>query len=85
MVGLMILKIFFTNPFSLYLQGVTCYPPEIQIKIIDLQHHTPLKSKYKKLISTGSDPNYIEFWNFAPTSSFPNLHDLAVGYCCKFG
>lgn len=45
-------------------QDLNCYPPEIQIEIIDKQHQTTLNSKYKKLISVTSDLNYV------PTSNF---------------
>ena len=63
----------FINPFSISLQDLNCYPPEIQIEIIDLQHHSILKNKYKELISDASDLNYIEFWKFVSASSFPQF------------
>uniref|UniRef100_A0A6P7GDQ8 General transcription factor II-I repeat domain-containing protein 2B-like n=1 Tax=Diabrotica virgifera virgifera TaxID=50390 RepID=A0A6P7GDQ8_DIAVI len=75
----------FINPFSISLQDINCYSAEIQIEIIDLQNHTILKTKYREIISTVTDPNYIEFWKFVPANNFPNLHELALRYCCRFG
>lgn len=46
----------FTNAVSIVLKKVNFYPAEIRFKIFDLQHHFILKSKYKELISTASDP-----------------------------
>ncbi|GFV48786.1 hypothetical protein TNCV_3705171 [Trichonephila clavipes] len=34
---------------------VNCFPPEVQLKFIDLQHHIKLKSKYNNFVSTASD------------------------------
>lgn len=61
-IGLMIFKMIKENVdrFSISLQEVNFFPSEIQIKIIYLQHHALLKSKYKEFNSTAGDSNYIE-------------------------
>lgn len=75
----------FTNPFLISVDDLNYYSPEIQTEIIDLQHHTALTNKYKEIISTATNQEYIEFWKFVPKSDFPNLHDLTLRYCCRFG
>lgn len=76
----------FVNPFSISFQEIKEYSAEIQTEIIDLQNHSVLKGKYKEIILTAaSNQDYIEFWKFVPAADFPNLHDLALRYCCRFG
>lgn len=75
----------YINPFSIGVEDLNCYPPEMQTEIIYLQHHNALKSKYKEIISTPTSQDYVGFWKFLPVLDFPNLHDFALRYSCRFG
>jgi hypothetical protein len=71
---------YFTNPFTISIVDFVYYPVEIQTEILNLQNKSTLQSKHKE--ATGQD--LLSFWKFLPSSNFPDLHNLAFQYSCKF-
>jgi hypothetical protein len=69
----------FINPFIIATHDLQKYNPNMQLKIIELQSSTVLKSKYKE------SSEIIEFWKGLPEEDFPELHNVAVKLVCRFG
>ena len=75
----------FIDPFSLSVQDICHFSPQIQLEIIEIQNHSGLKGKLKDLCESPISADLRAFWKFVPKNDFPALNDMALRYICKFG